>query len=348
MTLLNRLTALTGIQYPIVQAPMLGITTPEMTAAASNAGALGSLPLGGLSPDAARKLIQEVKALTTKPFAVNLFVYDYPDHIAVPVFDAMQQLLQQLSAQYHIPYQPLLLEQLPFHSYKNLLPVMIEEKIPVVSFTFGILTDAEISLLHQNNIILQGTATSMEEVQLLNDKNIDCITVQGIEAGGHRGTFLQQQTLPQVPLYTLLQQAIAVTDKPVIAAGGIYDAGTMRTALQQGAQGVQPGTIFIASNESVAADCYKEAVLHASTTILTQSFTGRWARCIPNLFTRSIEDAGVTIPPYPVQNLLTTAIRNWAKQNNQEDFIFLLAGQNAAKAQPRSTADIIRSLVADN
>ncbi|MFT3824905.1 MAG: nitronate monooxygenase [Chitinophagaceae bacterium] len=345
----NSLTDLLRIRYPIIQAPMLGITTPQMAAAASNTGALGSLPLGGLAADTAKQLIQKTRSLTDKPFAVNLFVYDYPQAVDAGDFETMQQLLQQICNDHNIPYQPLSLEDLPFHSYKDLLQVIIEEKVPIVSFTFGIPTDQEIALMHQHGIILQGTATSEAEIRLLNKKDVDIIVLQGTEAGGHRGSFLQQDPLPQVPLLDLLKLASDVTNKPIVAAGGLYNKDTIRVAMQSGAQAVQLGTIFITSDESAAVPAYKEAVLNSNSeeSMLTRTFTGRWARCIPNEFTRALETAGLAVPPYPVQNVLTTSLRNWAKEHNNEQFIFLLAGKNAAKAQLRSTAEIITSLVED-
>lgn len=343
----NQLMKLLHIDYPVVQAPMLGVSTPEMAAAASNAGVLGSLAVGGLAPDKCRQLIRQVKALTNKPFAVNLFVYDYPETVSTTEFEAMQQFLSKFCSDNGINYEMKKPDALPFYSYKELLPVLIEEQIRIVSFTFGILADEEIQLLQSKGILLIGTATSVAEACLLAEKNIDIICAQGMEAGGHRGSFLAGESLPLVGLLSLLPQVVEATQKPVLAAGGIYNKASLDAALLLGAQGVQVGSILLASDESLATETYKSAVLQscAEDSILTRSFTGRWARGIPNVFTRAIEQSGLSIPPYPVQNILTNAIRDWARKHNNEQFLSLWVGQHASKAQRKPTADIIRELL---
>src|SRR3954452_23774405 len=183
----NKLTERLNITYPFVQAPMLGVTTPEMVAAISNAGALGSLSVGGLSPDKTLTLIQQTKSLTSKPFAVNVFAYSLPSSINADTWKAMQELLKQFSRRYELAYQEQAIEELKFFSYEDQVEILIKEKIPVVSFTFGVLSTDAINALHKNGTQLMGTATSVEEARVLCDKDIDVITAQGIEAGGHRG-----------------------------------------------------------------------------------------------------------------------------------------------------------------
>jgi nitronate monooxygenase len=165
---------------------MLGVTTPAMVAAISNAGGLGSLPVGGLPPDKTLSLIEETKGLTNKPFAVNLFVNRYPSSIDEVAWNNMQELIEQFASRYGLPYQKQPMHSLRFFSYEEQLEILLSQKIAIVSFTFGILDDGIIDLLHKNAAQLIGTATSAEEARALGDKGIDMITAQGIEAGGHR------------------------------------------------------------------------------------------------------------------------------------------------------------------
>jgi nitronate monooxygenase len=243
----NVLTEKLHIHYPFVQAPMLNVTTPEMVAAISNAGSLGSLPIGGLSPDKSLALIQKTKSLTNKPFAVNLFANESPSSVDKDTWKAMQAFIEQFVERYELPYQEQAIEALQFFSYGEQVEILIKENIPVVSFTFGILSDDAIDAFHKKGMQLMGTATSVEEAQLLSDKGIDMIAVQGIEAGGHRGTFLHE-LLPQTGLMALLPQVVNAVDKPVLAAGAIANGNAIKAAITLGATGVQVGTAFITCN----------------------------------------------------------------------------------------------------
>src|SRR4051794_28246209 len=117
-----------GIDYPVIQAPMLGVTTPEMVAAISNKGGLGSLPVGGLSPQQTAVLIQKTKALTNKPFAVNLFAHNLPAIDKQRVED-MQQFLEKVCTQNKIPFEKQSTESLRFYSYNEQVQVLLDEDI---------------------------------------------------------------------------------------------------------------------------------------------------------------------------------------------------------------------------
>lgn len=176
------------ITYPVIQAPMLGVSTPEMTAAASNAGGLGSLPVGGLSPDAIATLLHNTRALTARPFGVNLFVHNIPE-VDMASLEPMQQLILRLAAErgYELTEADLQIPRL--YTYKDQLEVLIREGVRLVSFTFGCPDDESIRLLKNHKVLLIGTATSLEEAVYLQEKGIDMVVAQGIEAGGHRGHF---------------------------------------------------------------------------------------------------------------------------------------------------------------
>jgi nitronate monooxygenase len=343
----NTLTGLLKIKYPIVQAPMLGVTTPAMVAAICNEGGLGSLPVGGLSPEITRDLIRQTKALTNKPFAVNLFVYNIPS-VKKAVADPMQQFLEKLAVDYQANVAQTTSEAFRFYSYSEQIPVLLEEAVPVVSFTFGVLDDPSARVLRDKGVALIGTATCLLEALILSGKGIDIITVQGIEAGGHRGTFVDNETLPAIGLLSLLSLITSQVKQPVLAAGGIMDGKGIKAALALGASGVQMGSAFLASTESAAIPSYKAAVQQASETdiILTKAISGRWARGIRNKLITAVERSGVDIPVYPVQGSLTAPLRAFGQANDQKDFIALWAGQAASKAKAKSTTEIFRELVA--
>jgi nitronate monooxygenase len=343
----NQLTQLLKIKYPFIQAPMLGVTTPQMVAAIANEGGLGSLPVGGLSPEKTLDLIRKTKALTDKHFSVNLFTYPIPP---IPKVDAhqMQQYLKKISEEYGIDYEETSIDDFRFYSYKEQISILLEEQIPIVSFTFGIPDDADIKTLQDNGVLLMGTATSLKEAQLLDEKNIDIMVTQGIEAGGHRGSFLyDDESLPQVSGAALLTEILVHISRPVVAAGGIADGKALSAALLMGAAAAQVGTAFIASNESAAIPAYKQALRQATATdtTLTRAFSGRWARGIRNKFMDLVENSDLSIPPYPIQNTLTTALRAAAQKQNNKDFTNLWAGQCAFMAEEKPAAEIFRSFI---
>jgi nitronate monooxygenase len=341
------LTQLLNINYPIVQAPMLGVTTPAMVAAVSNAGALGSLPVGGLSPERTLALIKETKILTGKPFAVNLFAHLPAIDTQDDKISLMQDFLELTCAKYDIPFERQDSSKFKFYYYENLIDILLEEDIPVVSFTFGQLKKEIITAFKAIGTTLIGTATSVAEAKTLAAYGIDVITVQGFEAGGHRGSFLYTDTLPQVGLASLLPQIADEVAVPLLAAGGIYNRKTMKAAFGFGASGVQVGSMFIPSHESAASEIYKAAILNAAdtSTVITKAFSGRWARGIENGFMREMAASGLDIPDYTMQNQLMAPIRTYAQQNNIQDLIAMWAGQSAGKGSRESASQIINTLI---
>jgi nitronate monooxygenase len=344
----NELTRILKINYPLVQAPMLGVTTPEMVAAVSNEGGLGSLPVGLLSPEKTRELIQKTKALTDKPFAVNLFAHDIPA-IDVQNTETLQHKLSDMVRKYNLSYQPLNINLIRHYSYQEQIGTLIDENIPVVSFTFGVIDDNSIQQLHDKGIIIIGTATSVREAIHLDNIGIDIITAQGIEAGGHRGTFLEDEPLPQVGTFSLIPQVADKVKRPVLAAGGIMDGRTFKAALILGAQGAQVGTAFVGSDESLAVNSYKNALKTSldTDTVLTRAFSGRWARGIRNTFHDQVQRLNINYPPYPILNTLTGPIRSAAQKSDNKAFTTLWAGQSAAMARFQPAAEIFRALIAE-
>ena len=343
----NTLTRLLQIKFPIIQAPMLSVTSPKMVAASSNFGVLGSLPLGGLAPEKCNELIQQTRQLTHQPFAVNLFAHSLPE-IDTTEISEMQHLLENLASEFKIKIERDEIDKRDFYTAEDQIEVVIEQKIPIVSFTFGVLSDSSIEKLKSKGVILIGTCTSVEEGVFLAKKGIDVICAQGYEAGGHRGSFIIDKGLPKVGTFSLVPQLFDAVQQPIIAAGGIYNGRTTKAAMTLGASAVQIGSCLVASDESLATLAYKNQLKNASNnTTVTRSFSGRWARAINNSFIDKVENSGLNIPDYPIQNKLTAKLRQLAKQKDETALMSLWAGQSASKAKHTSTLKIFQELISE-
>ncbi|WP_294963735.1 nitronate monooxygenase family protein [uncultured Flavobacterium sp.] len=343
----NVLTELFKIDYPIIQAPMLGVTTPQMAAAASNAGALGSLALGDLPAEKCIELIRETKKLTNKPFAVNIFVHKI-DPIT-PKLEAyyaktkkyLQKFTDKLGVQADFPD----INEIQLTDYHDQIEAILLENCGIVSFTFGNLDQESIAALKENKVLLIGTCTSVQEAIVLEKSGIDIICVQGIEAGGHRGSFLEE-TIPQIGGLSLLSQVSETVNAPLIYAGGIYNAKTLLASKTLGADGFQLGSLFLATAESALQDFEKHRLRNVKENeiVLTKSFSGRYARGIRNSFIKEIEDSDFILP-YPYQNKLTAELRKIAKLEKNADLVSIWAGQSISGFNEVSTEIIIRNLI---
>jgi nitronate monooxygenase len=335
------------VDYPIIQAPMLGVTTPDMVAAIAHEGGLGSLPVGGLSPEKTLQLIKETKSKSSKSFSVNLFAHEITASVDTDELNRMQDFLEKVCLEYNLPFERKEIADFKFYSYEDQIDILINENIPIVSFTFGAMKSDVINRFKRQGTVLIGTATDVAEAKLLADSGVDAIVAQGIEAGGHRGSFLPDRPLPQVGLMSLLPQIADTVSIPVIAAGGLFDNRTIEAAFTLGAAAVQLGSIFIASEESAASEAYKEAVLHSdeTSTELTRAFSGRWARGIRNAFMERMKTSELSIPYYTYQNSLVAPLRAYAQTHNLSDLIALWAGQSAFRSKRGTSGDIFRSLV---
>lgn len=322
-----------------------GITTPELVAAVSNAGGLGSLGAGYMSPEALRKTISEVRGLTDRPFAVNLFVPEHPEEKPEQVRHA-NGLME--------PYRTELGIEAPdevgqyAQSFSDQLAVVVEERVPVFSFTFGMPEEAQISALKEAGIVVVGTATTVREALALEGIGADAVVGQSAEAGGHRGTFLGDFSKAEIGTFSLIPQLSDSLEIPVIASGGIMDRRGLSASLALGAEAVQMGTAFLTCDESGAHLEYKRAVLEAAeaSTQITRVFSGKPARALENRFLKEMEAHETELPPYPIQNAWTKDIRDAAKQQSQPEFMSLWAGQAAGLSRAVPAAEVVKSTVA--
>lgn len=336
-----------GIEYPIIQAPMAGgATTPELVAAVSNSGGLGSLGAGYMVADDIRKAIAKIRSLTNKPFAVNLFIPE-KHHATLNQINEMCQLLENCCNELNIKIDPI---TSPYAlSFEEQMSVVIEEKIPIFSFTFGIPGDSWISKLKSNKTVLIGTATNLDEAVLIEKSGIDFVVAQGSEAGGHRGTFVGEAEDSLISVLSLVPQLIDCVKIPVIAAGGIMDARGIVAALMLGADSVQMGTAFLSCAESGIHPEYKNTLLNVrqDNTTLTRVFSGKMARGIKNKFIEWMRPYQESILDYPIQNSLTRKMRKEAEKQNNIDFMSMWAGQSAYLSKGYPAAELIKKLIED-
>ncbi|MFL6658000.1 MAG: NAD(P)H-dependent flavin oxidoreductase [Massilia sp.] len=334
-------------KFPIIQGPMAGgATTPELVAAVSNAGGLGSLAASLLSPAGIQDQVARVRSLSTAPFLINLFVLKTPAPSEQQIADAVG-LLKPL-------WQSLGWDAFPrpakwCEDFDAQFDALIAARPAAASFTFGILSAAQVERMHDAGIFVIGTATTVAEVQAWETVGADAVVASGVESGGHRGTFLVPQEEATLPAREFWPLAAAAVKIPVIAAGAIMTGVDIREALSLGAQAVQMGSAFLVCDESGINATYRRALLEVGDkpTRLTRVFSGRYARGIENRFMREMEDVAKAIPAYPVQNALTTPIRAAAAAKGDPELMSLWAGTAIGRARPMPVAALMQMLVAE-
>ena len=345
----DSLTELLGIQHPIIQAPMAGgTTTPELVAAVSNAGALGSIGAQYLTPDQIRDAIAAVRRLTGRPFGVNLFV---PQRLPDPAsIDAgpMLAFLEPHHAALSLP-APELPSTFAIDAEAQ-WSVVLEADVPVFSFTLGIPDADTITAFQARGARVLGTATNVAEARELAAAGIDAVVTQGSEAGAHRATFDGPFERAMIGTLALVPQVVDAVDVPVVASGGIMDGRGMVAAEALGAAAVQLGTAFLTTDEAGSSEAYRQALLDArdDQTVITRAFSGRNARGIVNAFIEQMSAADAPEPlPFPVQNALTGPMRRAAAQQSDADRLALWAGQGVALVRPSSAADLVARLMSE-
>jgi nitronate monooxygenase len=340
----TELTERLGIRYPIVQAPMAGATSPELVAAVSNAGGLGSLGAALLPPDDLRRAIGEIRRRTDRPFNVNLFAWRQPGPPDAAALSAVVAALAPYRARVGLPDDAVLplppsLEAL----LEAQLAVVCEESVPVFSFTFGI---PPLDKVQATGAVVMGTATTVDEAIALERAGVDVVVAQGAEAGGHRGGFLGPFEASLIGTVALVPQVVDRVRLPVVASGGIMDGRGIAAALALGAQGAQLGTAFLACPESAAHPLHRAALARASDTgtCVTAVYSGRPARALRTTFIRDLEAGGAGSLEFPLQYGRTGPIHYAAAEAGDEDLMFLLAGQAAGLARPLPAAELVETL----
>jgi nitronate monooxygenase len=334
-----------GIRLPIIQAPMAGSTTPELVAAVSEAGGLGSLGAAMLSPDDLRGAIRAIRERTERPFNVNLFAWAAePPEPAPEAIEEVALLLHRHLRSLDLPDDP---RRSPPPSYLALVEaqvaVVAEERVPVFSFAFGV---PPLDAVRETGATLIGTATSVQEAVWLEEAGVDMVVAQGAEAGGHRATFLLSPYDSLVGTLALVPQVTDHVGIPVLAAGGIMDGRGIAAALALGAGAAWMGTAFLSTSESAASPSQKAAVAAAADTAtqVTDAYTGRAARMVRTRFVRELQNELTEPLPFGPQGAWTRPIHIAAAQRGDTEHMLLLAGQAAALSRELPAAELVATL----
>ncbi|MDE4133079.1 nitronate monooxygenase [Phaeobacter sp. QD34_3] len=339
-----------GLEVPIFQAPMAGVSSPAMAASVSTAGGLGALGVGASGVEQARNMIRQTRALTDRPYNVNLFCHRpaRPD----PVREAAWlQALSPLFARFNaVPPADLGEIYTSFVVDGAMQQMLLEECPAVVSFHFGLPARTVIADLKEAGIFLMATATSVAEGRAIQDAGIDAVVAQGWEAGGHRGLFDPEAEDARLGAYELTEALLAELDLPVVTAGGLMEGADIARALRLGAAAAQLGTAFIDSDESLADAGYRAALQSkaAEETTMTAAISGRPARCLANGFTAWAAERGASeIPDYPIAYDAGKALNAAAKSAGVSEFGAQWAGQGAPRARSGSAGQIMQMLRAE-
>lgn len=339
---------LLGIRLPIIQAPMASAATPELVAAVSQAGALGSFGSAYTQPETMQREAEAVRALTNASFNVNLFASKQPDAIDAA---AQRGALDAVAGYYHelglpppepvrSPYAPDLDAQLR----------TVEEIRPAVfTFHLGDMPRERVRRIQALGVKVGGNANCIAEARNLEALGVDFIVAQGTEAGGHRGSYLRDPYESMTGTLALVRMIVRNVKTPVVAAGGIMDGAGIAAALALGAQGAWLGTAFIPCHESGAPRAHKEAVLNSKedATLVTEKFSGKPARVIANRFVREMHERAAPQLVFPAQNDVTRKLRTAAAKAGNPDFVAMYAGQAASLSRELPAAELVSLLEAE-
>jgi nitronate monooxygenase len=344
----RRLLDLLSIEIPIVQAPMAGSDSVELARSVSSAGALGSLACALLSPDAVRQGMHAMRHGGMRPFNLNFFCHSMapPDLAAI---ENWKRFLRPHYERWGLDVEKVAESRLRMPFDEEMCAVVEELKPEVASFHFGLPTPDLVDRLKRNGIRIMSSATSVREAEWLESRGCDAIIAQGVEAGGHRGMFLETNTATQAGLFALLPQVRDAVSVPVIAAGGIADARGVVAAFALGASGVQLGTAYLFCPEANVPPLYRQALAQATDdgTALTNLFSGRPARGILNRYLQQAGPMSEAAPAFPYAATLVAPLRVASEQAGSIDYMQMWAGQAARLATSLPAAEFTRKLAED-
>ncbi|MCU1439326.1 MAG: 2-nitropropane dioxygenase [Rhodoglobus sp.] len=335
-------TRLFGIDLPIVLGPFGGLSSVRLAATVSNAGGLGSYGLYGYDAQRIRSTAAELAAATDRPIALNIWL-PLGDDIqpSQREFDGYLENLRPYFEQLDLPLPERPEQYLP--SFDEQFDAVLEARPAVLSTVFGVPSSEVIDASHDRGILVIGTATTVDEAKSLDAAGVDAIVASGMEAGGHRTSFLRPAEDSLIGTMALVPQVVDAVSVPVIAAGGIADGRGVAAALTLGAAAVQLGSVFLATDESAASPVHRAALRERSGhTVLTRALSGRLARGIPNQITRELSPD--RIAPFPVQNWLTARFRTSAAERGVSDLLSLWAGQASPLIRHTDARTLIESL----
>ena len=333
---------LSTLRVPVIAAPMAGgPSTPELVAAVGGAGGFGFLAAGYRTPDQVAEQIAATRALTSEPFGVNLFV---PGQRSTVDLEPYRELVGVDADRYGATPGEARWDD---DGYAAKIDVLVAERVPVVSFTFGLPRPADVARLREVGAEVAVTVTTADEARQAVALGVDSLCVQGFEAGGHRGVFVDDPSLPTggqpYGLLAALRLVAAAVDLPLVAAGGIVHGRDVAAVLAGGAVAAQLGTAFLRSPEAGTPAAQRAALAaEPRATAVTRAFSGRPARGIVNRFLT--EHAGQAPSAYPQLHHMTRPIRAAAAAAGDAESMSLWAGQTYPLADAQPAADVVRRL----
>jgi nitronate monooxygenase len=334
------LAALDAVRIPIVQAPLAGgASTPALTAAVVEAGAFGFVAAGYKTPDAVREDIAAVRSATDRPFGVNLFV---PGAATEP--SVYQEYVSSLAGEAAAHDVALGEPRFEDDAWEAKLALLEAQPVAVVSFTFGCPPRSAVERLQAAGSEVWVTVTSPEEAQQAADAGADGLVAQGIEAGGHRASFVDGEG-GEFGMLALLALLRARTGLPLIASGGIATGAGVAAVLCAGARAAQVGTAFMRCPEAGTSPAHREALATPAPTSLTRAFTGRQARGIVNRFLREHSDDAPAA--YPEIHHVTSPLRAAGRAADDAEILNLWAGQAHELAPELPAAEVVARMAAD-
>ena len=335
------------LEIPIIQAPMAGADSVALARSVSSTGALGSLACALLSPDDVRLAVHALQQIR-RPFNLNFFCHtlEAPD---AAVMERWKGFLRPHYERMGLDIGSIAESRLRLPFDDEMCAVVEEVRPEVVSFHFGLPATNLLERLKRQGIKILSSATSVREAKWLAARGCDAVIAQGIEAGGHRGMFLESSVSTQLGLFALLPQVRDAVSVPVIAAGGIADARGVVAALALGASGVQLGTAYLFSPEANVSPLYRRALAQAadSGTVLTNLFSGRPARGILNRYLQESGPISDAAPAFPYAATFVAPLRVASERAGSLDYMQLWAGQAAGLAKSMPADQFTRMLAAD-
>ena len=344
----NRLRDLLGLDVPIVQAPMAGANGSAMAAAVSAAGGLGSLPCAALDGDKIRAEISVIRQQTGKPINVNFFTHTPPDPDL-----AADAVWRDRLRDYYLEHgldpeaKAPAVNRAPFDAAT--CEIVEDLKPKIVSFHFGLPETVLLERVKASGCKVLSSATTVAEAEWLAARGCDAIIAQGYEAGGNRGIFLNEHVFAQAGTMALVPQVVDAVDVPVIAAGGIADGRGIAAAFALGASGVQIGTAYLFTPESLISDLHREALRNVrdDQTALTNVFSGRPARGILNRVIREVGPISESAPAFPTAGGALAPLKVAAEAQGSDDFTPLWSGQAAPLGREIGAGELTRTLAAE-
>lgn len=344
----SRLLDLFGITLPILQAPMAGANLHEMAVAVARAGGLGALPCAMLGEAQIRNEVALFRQQCDAPLNLNFFCHQPPVPDAVREA-AWKNTLRPYYDEFGLdPDKPVAAPGR--NPFDEAMCRLVEELQPaVVSFHFGLPPVSLLQRVSHSGARVIASATTLEEARWLDERGIDAIIAQGLEAGGHRGHFLQQEIHAQVGTFSLLPQVVDAVSVPVIAAGGVSDSRGMAAAFMLGASAVQIGTAYLLTPEAKITPLHRAALKSpsAETTALTNLFSGRPARGIVNRVMHEVGPMSALAPAFPLAGGALAPLKAAAEGQGTADFASLWAGQSAPLAREMGAGEMTRLLAAE-